>query len=743
LNRGPWSPAEFERAIERLSGNRQLAIRQILLCYSERRIADEVTALEVLGRLATVDDAPVLASVTNDAENDEAARVACALVLLGQDRSALISAKDVSSLVLRWQARYVAEEPSLRAPLMKLFVSAPAEERASWIALQDRELTEAAGRAAVFEMLLEVEEEKKLRALILTALARVPYPETRACLRRIGGLSESEHALVAHVIASEPASETVPPGWSARVGFCDGTGSFPLRFDHRHPGRRPASAIFVLDLETGVREALALTGGEVERYDRQDADAAREDADDPSSTRDAAPGASLLPSIDVREALGLLTESERSTRRVGFSLPDDHPRARRLLDPLGDLRPLPRPSLAVPLVTGASERSFHLLDHPGYAGWFYDSGENVLDSCRVDVLSTCRPGETPGQPIVDRAAGLLAETGEPQRIVAMLRHNARVHEAAQERDLAAVALSTAAAIEGDGFARVPIVRRMISESLHPGHYFFTPLSEIPDRHDLACLVLGSRPPTKARVLAVDLAWTLSRAAEVWISRIPCRQRPTSDQIERTVLAAATRGARFVVRWARRADQNELRAGDFAGKRLRLAGSFRSALRDSGFPDVASDPGHARLVDMLVVATETLVFEVCLSKCPVDCPRSPCDDGTAALDRFDFPAGDDARCLIQRWPGTLYCRPNSDQEGPLREYLRALGLTADGNGVPAQHRAASFVCALCDDRRPVTARSRSVLGGDPVQAVCRRCQRRYLNDEAFRQRVRENLGSLTR
>ncbi len=744
LNEGPWSPSEFERAIDRLGGHRQLAIRQILRCYAERRIADEVTALEVLGRLATEEDAPALATVANDADEDEGARVACALVLLGQDRPALMKAKDVSSMVLRWQARFVAEEPSLRAPLMKLFASAPAEERASWIALQDRELTEAAGRAAVFEMLLEVEQEEKLRAMILAALARLPHAETRACLRRIGGLNERERTLIAHAVAREPVSETVPPGWSARVGFCDGTGCFPLRFDHRNPSSRPASALFVLDLETGVREALALTGGEVERYDRLDPETS---LDGGHGGREApgraTPGELPLPEMDVRDALGLLAASERASRRAGFSLPDDHARARRLLDPLGDIRPTLPAGLAAPLVDGASERSGELLDHPGYAGWFYDSGESALDDGRTEVLTSCRPGESPREEIVARTARRLAETDEPVRLALMLKHNARVHAAAGEPELAELAHSSAAAIECGGFEDLPLLRHMIRKSLHPGHYFLTPLPEIPERHDLACLVVGSRPPTKARVLAVDLAWILSRAAEVWVSRIPCRQRPTSDQVERTVLAAATRGARFVIRWARTARSRTRPPGGFGAGRSKLAGLFADALQSTGFPETPADRGHARLIESLVLATETLVFEVCLELCAVSCPFTPREDGTPALDRFDFPAGENARAIIERWPGLLYRRPSPNEEGPLLAYLRAAGLSCDGRPEHDRCDAAGFVCAVCEDRRPVTARSRSVLDGDPGRAVCRRCQRRYKTDEGFRARVQASSGPLTR
>ncbi len=381
LTRGAVAPAQFDEAIGALGRRRNVALRQLLRFLAEGRVLDEIAALEILGRLGEREDDPLLARIVNDAALPEVARVVCGLVLLGHDRPDAIVARDVSGMILRWQARFVAEEPSLRLPLMRLYATAPRTERASWAALQDRELSEPEGRAAVFEMLLEIEEDPDLRSFLLEALSRVAAPASRAALRRIEPHGPEERDVITGALAALAAAadpERVPEGWSARIGFCDGAGSYPLRFDFRRPGRRPRGAVFVLNHDSGVREALALSGSEVHRYDELGGDGRGED-----------PGTLIFP-LPVPEALGLLVDAERNDRREGRRPPRDHDRARRLLDPLADLRPrLPDP-LSPHVDVDEARRSEELLDHPGYAGWFYDAGDRLLDPLRIEARARRR-----------------------------------------------------------------------------------------------------------------------------------------------------------------------------------------------------------------------------------------------------------------------------------------------------------------------------------------------------------------
>ncbi len=736
LGQGGWAPAEFEDALLSLGRRRKVALRQLLRFFGEGRVADEVAGLEVLGRLTSEEDEPTLARMVNDTRCPEGARVACGLVLLGRDRSDLITTPDVSGLVLRWQARFVAEEASLRAPLMRLYGQACRSERASWSALQDRELLDAEGRAATFEMLLEIEEDPDLRAFLLEALSRVPDASSRAALRRVAPRSPEERDIITGALAALAAAadpERVPDGWSARIGYCDGTGSFPLRFDFRAAGRRPRSTVFVLNFETGVRESLALSGTEVQRYD----DLGPEDVDmDGADTR------TMMYPLSVQDALGLLVDAERADRREGRHAPRDHRRARQLLDPLADLRPRVPEPLPSPSTLSDARRSAELLQHPGYAGWFYDAGDHVLDDLRLEVLHREKHAIRADDGIVSIAAERLAQTGEPRRVMRMLRHNAFVHRAAGEPEWTTVALASAAAIASGSFVGLPLVRRMVCESLHPGHYFFTPVPEVPERTDMASLVIGTHRPTKLRALAVDLGLIYSRAIEVWSSRTPSAERPHSDQVQQTVIALAQVAARTVARSlggrvAPDARLEELPPDLVALLRTRLA----AALTDSGFPALRSDPGHDRLLALLVAATGGLVLRSCFGWCSERCPADPRGSARRALLPGRFPAGYEAELYVRTWPGVFLHEPDPAERAALSAFIKRPRLDGDARRAAAKE---PFSCALCREERPATARAKSQLvphDGSRPRAVCRRCRDRYRRDPAYRAEVIVRHGKL--
>ena len=292
-----------------------------------------------------------------------------------------------------------------------------------------------------------------------------------------------------------------------------------------------------MSLDAGVRDALSLSGHEVGRYDNLAG--IDDDAEGP-----------LLFEIPVPAAWAMLLEAERADLRDGRTAPRDHVVARRLLDPLADLAPRsaePRAhSDASPSALLA--RSDRLLDAPGYADWCYDAGEHVLDEFRLGLLARARPSAPPDEATVTRAAEALRRAGEPRRLARLLAHNAVAHLAAGESEAAAAALAVTGALASGRFADVPLVRRLVRESLHPGHYFLAPPSEVPSRTTVMGMMLGRRRPTKARIFAVDLAWILLRAFEVWASRLPPRERPHDDRVQDAAFALAQAGTRVATRW---------------------------------------------------------------------------------------------------------------------------------------------------------------------------------------------------
>ncbi len=738
-----WNGAQFDRALSELSKRRSLAVRQILLLHREGRVADEVAALEVLGRLARAEDDAALAAVANDPGAPESARVACALVLLGHDQPDLLSADDVTALVLRWQARFVAEEPALRYPLARLYQLAPRDERAGWIALQDDELHDPEARAGMFEMLLEVERDPALRLFLLEALARTAHAAARAGLRRVAPRGSDERDLITGalaVLAAEADPLHVPDGWSARVGFCDGTGVFPLRFDFRRPGLRPRSALFLLSLDAGVRDALALAGHEVGRYDSLAVD--DEAADGP-----------LLFEIPVPAAWAMLIEAERADLRDGRIAPRDHLVARRLLDPLADLAPRsaePR-AAAEPPPAALLARSDRLLDAPGYADWCYDAGEHALDEFRLALLARPRPGAPPDEATVTRAAEALRRAGEARRLTRLLAHNAVAHLAAGESEQAATALAVTGALATGQFAAVPLVRRLVRESLHPGHYFLAPHSEVPSRTAVMGMMLGRRRPTKARIFAVDLAWILMRAFEVWASRLPPRERPHDDRVQDAAFALAQVGTRVTTR--RFSGRDAGRTADAADRdalAAELRDDYEALLHDLGWSPPTHDPGLARLVQDLTRATLSLLFDVCLARCDARCPEQPRRLAAPENDRGLFPAGPEAEAFVRSWPGRFAAHPSPAQAAALATVLGDAGSPlnepdAREAGREAAAAVPAFLCPLCGEHRPAAARSRATLqphlGGQP-QPVCRRCHGIYRRDALFREQIVSRLGSLS-
>ncbi len=736
------SPSEsVDEMLDDLDSCRDVALRQIFGFFREGRIADEIAALDIIGRLAAPEDRPLLERIACDTSEPEAARVAAALVLLGHDALAPIADREISRLVLRWQARFLAEEPGLRPPLQRLYRNAPPEERAAWIALQDQELRDGEGRAAVFEMLLDAEEHPELRRALLGALASGHDPAVRAVLRRIETRSPAERDLVTGALArhaSEADAEHVPEGWTARVGFCDGTGSFPVRFDFRLSGRRPRTAIFVLNHGAGVREALALTGLEVQRYDGL-ADAEESPPNDACDE--------LMYDVPVPLALALLIEAERFDRREQHLPPEDYDAARRLLDPLADLRPaIPEPRVARIPKGGVSD-SARLLDHEGYSGWFYDAGDHAFDDIRLEMLDAVSKDEATREELVDRAASRLAAGGEPQRLARMLRHNALVHEAAGQKRLSMIAQQTARRLEEGEFGSIPLVRRMIRESLHPGHYFLTPIPDLPERHDLATLILDGRRPTRSAVFVTDLTWILSRAFEIWLSRVPCVERPHGDHIQHSTITCARTGARAIQSWFAEvtSPDGDTALGDgFGPFGDELKDIYRAALGASSLPRPRWDEKHGFLVDLLVQASEALLFRICLGPCSGRCLLEPRRSGAALLRPGVFPAGREAEVFLRSWPGPFLHAPSEAQQKLLglliRQTERALAFDPS-----AGIRGDTFECGVCGETRPRTTLSRSQLvphelGADP-RPVCRRCQGRYRRDPRFRATTRARLGQL--
>lgn len=728
LTRSNLPPPDYEKALVRLGRQRRIALRQIFLFHQEGRVVDEVAALELLGRLARPEDGAWLSAVANDRRAPESVRVACALVLLGHDRPEALRTPDISGLVLRWQARFVVEEPHLRFPLLKLYSRAVREERIAWVAMQDHELLDPECRAAVFEMLLSAEKDPDLRSFLLEALTRVAHPACRAALRRVIPQNGEERNLITGALAALAAAadpEAVPDGWSARIGYCDIAGSFPLRFDFRHPGARPRSAVFVVSLFHGVRESLGLSGGEVDRYDALPVPGA--DSVDPGIPR-------FCP-IPIQEALGFLVEAERLDQRVERQTPRDYLQARRLLDPLADLRPRTSGPVARSYSMGLAKRSQSLLDHPGYSGWFFDSSDHALDSFRLELLKTGDPTAGPSEDLITKAAEHLAAEGEATRFIRLLRHNARVHQAAGEQESALMALAAAGALAAGGFSRLPLVRQLVRAGLHPGHYFFSPAPDPLPRATLVGMMLGRQAPTKGKVFAVDLAWILARAIDVWLSRIPSGERPHTDTIQESVTNLAWTGARCVMRWLEQVHPKTSPPARQRRFRHELAGHYTRALEAAQFPQVPSDPDREILVGTLVTATWELVFGLCLGPCPQRCPEEPRKNGRQAIGPGPFPAGDDAARFICSWPGPYAIRPSPEQENTLTAFL--LGRQPKKTRTSTEKPRAAFQCRICGNTRRSTPNSPHAVPlptGQVLEPICSTCYQRFQKDPGFRTEV---------
>ncbi len=728
LRRGWWEAREFEEAMRWLSEQRGLALRQLLAVLRSGKSIDEVAALEVLGGLALPEDADALAEIANDPSSPEQARVATALTLLGQRCGDRLLAGDVTRLVIRWQARFLVDEPGLRPPLLKLYREAGREERARWAVLQDQEIDDAESRAAIFEMLLAVESDDELRRVLLEALGRHLHPSTRASLRRVEAQTPEERDWITArlaEIAAETDPSSVPTGWRARIGFCDGSGTFPLRIDFRpkEPTKKARTVIVILDLVTGVRESLSLVGDEVERYDGLGDQDGTGCADEPA-----------IPEVGVPEALEILHRAEERSVKRGSSLPHDHARARRLLDGLADVHPR-APELSLPIEPALWKDTAQLLRHPGYSGWFYDAGDHELDGLRLEVLGNDASSRAPSADQITRAAACLARSGERDHLSQRLMHNARVHELAGESELARRAAAAAAACKSEDFSELPLARMMLRESLHPGHYFFSPVPDTTRRSDLVALLVGSDRPTRRRVFAVDLAWILTRATDVWLSRLPYCERMHGDESQAMVLALAEAGVRWVTHWLEQNADAEPRRSErvgFGPYRRYLARSYREALDRHGWTGPPHDARFHRYAELLTGATEQLVFRTCLGECALRCPAHPRRLGLEGLGDA-LPAGDDAENRVRTWPGLFVHRPSAVQEAALAALLS-----------PADTGRGTFRCGVCGEERPLSARSRSfvlsVQGGDR-EPVCRRCQGRYRRDPEFQTEVIRGQGRI--
>jgi len=238
------------------------------------------------------------------------------------------------------------------------------------------------------------------------------------------------------------------------------------------------------------------------------------------------------------------------------------------------------------------------------------------------------------------------------------------------------------------------------------------------------------------VFTVELAAILSRAMDVWHSRIPSLERPTADQVQGAALALARAGAREVLAAVRR---------DPSRDRPSLGGLervYRRVLRQVDFPSQASDPDHAWLLSLLVGATRALVEEFC-ARCPGRCLADPRADGRALLESPTLPAGPAVEMRLRTWPGIFLHDPSPEEESALAAYMMGTRLGELLARRPEAERG-PYRCAVCGEIRPRTTLSRSVLlphDGEAPGPVCRRCQGRYRRDPEFRARVIARRGKL--
>lgn len=405
------------------------------------------------------------------------------------------------------------------------------------------------GRAAtVLGHLLAVENEQYRRRSLIALLGTHPSQEAADVLASLAANSPNpDESNVARrlleVLQAQGVVGAIAIGWRETDCFVtgvDGDSCYALTFIIPHS---PSFTLvhFLISLVDGIRDAMVRSPAskrEAEQF------VARE--------RELMTPLSAVPSLDV--AVAMILEARQRTPASQFSDEPDIATALRALEPVltgispGSPERLRRRRMAVGAIRD-------LLTSPGFEYWYLEPGEEVMRPAMAVMTKPSRARSGAGlrkemARRLDRVVPTLVEnmlaTGEPERLITMLVHQARVLLASGDDKRAKICLGAAAATKaGDTEFLIHLAMRSLLMAAQASEAGPPPVAALEGRDSLIRRIEESAARISRRQVAeLELATEMYQAINAANRSAPSARRSSLTAIEQ----AALEFARYFLHW---------------------------------------------------------------------------------------------------------------------------------------------------------------------------------------------------
>jgi hypothetical protein len=509
---------------------------------------------EAFGWLAGLAAAPLLVPIMVDESAPLHQRAAAAVALQeyapevrrtlsGEERAALVE------LPVREMVSEAGDDSFAAEAIRSAYLGTQLDDRPGFAQALAHLAGPDTGRAAtVLGHLLAVEDDPPRRRTLIALIGTHPCQEAADVLASLAANGpHPEESNVARrlldVLHGQGVVGAIAMGWRETDCFvtgADGDSCFALTFVIPHS---PSFTLahFLISLVDGIRDAMVRSPAskrEAEQF------VARE--------RELMTPLSAVPSLDV--AVAMVQEARQRTRPGRLAEEPDIESALRALEPvLTGIAPAPPERLRRRRLAAGAIRD--LLISPGFEYWYLESGEEVMRPAMAIMTKPSRARTAAGlrkemTRRLDRVVPAMVEnmlaTGEAERLVTMLVHQARVLHASGDEKRAKICLGAAAATKaGDTEFVVHLAMRSLLIAAQANDAGSTPAVSLEGRESLVRRIEESTARISRRQVAeLDLATEMYQAINAANRAAPSARRSSLTAIEH----AAVDFARHFLDW---------------------------------------------------------------------------------------------------------------------------------------------------------------------------------------------------
>ncbi len=535
--------------------------------------------------------------------------------LSGEERAALVE------LPVREMVTEVGDDSFAAEAIRAAYLGTPPDDRPGFAQALVHLADQDSGRAAlVLGHLLAVDDDPSRRRSLIALLGTHPSQEAADVLASLAATSpDTDEAKVANrlldVLRAQGVAGAVAPGWRETTCFVtgsDGDSCYALTFVIPRP---PSFTLahFLVSLVDGIRDAMVRSP------------ASKREADDfVARERELMTPLSATPPLEV--AVAMVLEARRRTRPSLLSEEPEIGAALHALEPvLAQVQPAPPERLRRRRQAANAIRD--LLTSPGFEYWYLEPGEEVMRPAITAMSQPSRARSGAGlrremSRRLDRVMPSLVEsmlaTGESERLVSMLVHQARVLRASGDERRAKVCLGAAAATAaGDTEFMVHLAMRSLLVAAQADEQRAVEPGSQEGRDSLLRRIEESATRiTRREVAELDLATEIYQAINAANRAAPSTRRSSLTTVEH----AALEFARFFLRWL---DERQSRLEPSEPEVVELVTGLRQLLTER---DAVDRSYRLDAAGESAAAALNFVERHCRGDCPHRCLDRGDEDG---------------------------------------------------------------------------------------------------------------------